>query len=156
MPPLYETVESWIIVRQEGEGTDASPYGPRAADLAPYASLHWEDITARQGIPIEQEQDPRVLVIRGRMSNADALAMAGDNKLWMVESRRYNIGEDGIPVEVENNKDDIYDAGERTTRINQLANFSGFDHQKISDWWTPEKTRREVGIRLRDYLRILE
>jgi hypothetical protein len=148
-------VESVILLRSDGDGTDESPFGPRQADLAPYTSLAWEDVTGRAGDAIAQFSEPRVVIIRGRMSNADALAMSTDNKLWAIESRRYSTDEDGNVVEVDNNKDDAYTAEERTTRITQLGKFTDFEADKIAAWWTPDKTRREVAVKLRDYLRTL-
>ena len=77
--------------------------------------------------------------------------MSTDNKLWMIESRRY----DAEGEEQENNKDEPYTAEERATRITQLSNFTDFDHETIGAWWTVDKTRREVALKLRNYLRTL-
>lgn len=145
-------VESYIMVRIGGIDVDQDHWGPRVADLAPY-SLHWEDVTSRRGVSALMDQEPRIMVIRGRMSNSDAVAMSSDNKLWMIESRQYDpaTGE-----ETTNNRDDPYSAAERTTRINQLATFTDFPAAAIETWWTPDKTRRQVAKRLQDYLRTLD
>ena len=146
------TVESVIMIRTEGDGTDESPFGPRAADLAPYTSISWEDVTGRLGNALSQLTDPRTVIIRARMTNADAVAMSSDNKLWMIESRQY----DAEGVEQNNNKDDAYTAEERTLVISQLGNHTDFDADTIAAWWTPEKTRHEIAVKLRNYLKTLE
>ena len=149
------TVESFILIRAEGDGTEGSPFGPREADLAPY-SLAWEDISARASWTDDgtlflnsQLTEPRVMVIKGRMSNPDAVTMQGDNKVWMLASRRYDNTTGEL---VDSNYQDPYDAGERTTRITQLSNFTDFDYQQIENWWTPDKTHRQVAEKLWDYL----
>lgn len=150
------TVESLIMVRAGGDGSDENPFGPRQADLAPYPSLAWSDMTGRPGTAALQQTEPRLLVIRGRMSNPDAVAMSTDPKLWMIESRQFSIDEDGNEVEIQNTKDDPYTEQERATRIAQLSNITAFDADTIAAWWTPEKTRREIATKLRDYLRRID
>lgn len=149
-------VESYILLRAEGDGTEESPFGPRQADLAPYTSLSWDDFSARASWTDDgtlflnsQLAEPRVIVIRGRMSNQDALAMQSDNKVWMIASRRYD--DEGEVVQTDFNQP--YTAAERTLRITQLSNFTDFDYQQIANWWTADKTHREVGEKLRDYLK---
>ena len=146
------TVESYVMVRARRNNDGA--WGLHENDTAPY-QLSGEDVTARAANitdgPLHLsaiEAHPQILIWRFRMSNADALAMSTDPKLWMIESRRY----DAAGEEQENNKDEAYSAAERTLRINQLATFTGFDVDQITAWWTPEKTRREVALKLRDYL----
>ena len=141
------TVESYIMVRTQHDENGSQP---RPADLAPYTSLNWEDATGRP-VPI-YNTDPQTVILRARMSNADALAMSTDNKLWMIESRRY----DAEGTEQDNNKDDPYTAEERATHITQLANHTDFDADTIAAWWSPDKTRRQVALKLRNYLKTLE
>ena len=152
------TVESYVLVRAR-RNPDGS-WGPRSDDLAPYTTLSGEDVTARaSGISDgalwlnEIEAPPQVMVWRYRMSNQDALAMSSDPRVWMVESRRYSIDDEGNEVEQDNNRDDPYSTAERDLRITQLSNVTGFDYQQIANWWTPDKTHREVALKLRDYLR---
>ena len=151
------TVESIVMTRARRNADGA--WGPHDGDTAPYTSLGGEDVTARASQisdgPLHlssTEAHPRIVIWRYRMSNADALAMSTDPALWMIESRRYSTDEEGGEVEQDNNKNDAYSAAERTLRINQLANFTDFDEPMISAWWTPEKTRREVALKLRNYL----
>ena len=143
-----------IRARRNADGA----WGPRSDDIAPYTTWGGEDVTARASQisdgPLNlsaTEAHPQIVIWRVRMSNADALAMLSDPKLWMIESRRYSMV-DGQEVEQDNNKNDAYSAAERTLRIAQLANFTDFDEAMITAWWTPDKTRREVALKLRDYL----
>ena len=149
-------VESYVMVRARRNADGA--WGPHDGDTAPYPTLGGEDVTARASQisdgPLHlstTEAHPQIVIWRYRMSNADALAMSTDPKLWMIESRRYSTV-DGEEVEQDNNKNDAYTEAERTLRIAQLANFTDFDEPMISAWWTPERTRREVALKLRDYL----
>ena len=151
-------VESYVMIRTQtnADGT----YGPREEDIAPY-TVSGEDVTARafdvQG-PLfldTLQTDPQVGVWRYRMSNADALAMQSDNKLWMLASKRYTIEEDGTRTEVDSDWQQPYTAEERTLRINQLGNFTDFDVDTISAWWTVDKTHVEVATKMRNYLRTL-
>jgi hypothetical protein len=96
--------------------------------------------------------EPRLMLMRGRMTNQDALAMLNDSKLWMIFSRQYD--QDGNTIQ--DNKNEVYTEAERTTRITQLSNITDFDHEAISAWWTESKTRKEVAIKLRNYLKTLE
>jgi hypothetical protein len=149
------TVQSYIMVRSEGDRVTGA--GPRAADLAPYTSLNWSDATGRsynlQGNAFWDriEEDPRVMIIDGMMSNQAAVGMSTNPKLWMIVSQRFDT--EGELVET--NYNNIYTEEERTLRINQMAAFTGFDSDKIAAWWTLDKTRIEVAIKLRDYLRNL-
>ena len=79
--------------------------------------------------------------------------MSSDPRVWMVESRRYSIDDEGNEVEQDNNRDDPYSTAERDLRITQLSKVTGFNYQQIANWWTPDKTHREVALKLRDYLR---
>lgn len=154
------TVESYVMVRARRDPVDDS-WGPRQDDLAPY-TLSGEDVTARASDISDGalhlntiEAPPQVMVWRYRMSNADALAMSTDPKVWMIESRRYSIDEEGNEVEQDNNRDDPYDPAERTLRINQLGNITDFDAATIENWWAPDKTHRGVALKLRNYLKTL-
>lgn len=150
-------VESIIMLRSDGD--EVNGFAPRQADLQPYIDIsgangypfRWEDVTAR--INANQVIEPRAVIIRARMHNQAALAMSSDTKLWMIASQRFADDEEGELVE--DNYDELYTAQERTTRINQLSNFTDFDSVTISTWWTTDKTRREVGVKLRNYLRTL-
>ena len=150
------TVESYILMRTDGDGTDLFPFGPRSADLAPYTSLGWTDVTARLGTAAMQETEPRLIVIKAKMSDDDGDMMAVDDKLWMIESKRYDVNGFGEHINIQTNKQQTYTAQARDTRINQLATFTGFDADKIATWWTVDKTRREIGSKLRAYLKTLE
>lgn len=155
-------VQSYVLVRVDDET------GPRQADLQPYQDMasgpqefQWEDFSARASWTDDgalflnsQLTEPRIMVIHfNALRNDIALAMQSDPKLWMVASRRLEPNEDGELEVVQSDLNQPYTAQERTTRISQLANFTDFDAQQISNWWTPDKTHREVGEKLRDYLR---
>lgn len=152
-------VESIIMLRSEGGGTDNDSYEPRQANLQPYIDIsaangynfRYSDVTSRMGV--DQATEPRLVVIRARMHNQAALSMQSDPKLWMIARKRLERDEDNQWVVVDTNYDDTYTAQERTIRINQLSNLTDFDYQQIDNWWTTDKTRREVGEKLRDYLR---
>ena len=151
------TVQTYLMIRSEGDGTENFPFGPRNADLVPYPSVSWSDATGRaSGItdgPLflsTMQQEPRIMILDVQMSNQDALAMATDPKVWMVVSKR--LDEEGEIVET--NYDDVYLEAERNVRITQLGNFTDFDVDMISTWWTVDKTRKEVAIKLRNYLRL--
>jgi hypothetical protein len=160
-------VQSYVIVRVQ-TNSDGST-GPREEDLQPYEDasvgdpvpFRWEDYSGRGSWTSEyplflnsQLTEPAIMVIHiNSMPNSVANTMQSDPKLWMVASRRLEENEDGELEIVDNNFNDVYTAQERTTRINQLAAFTDFDIDQISNWWTPDKTRREVGEKLREYLR---
>jgi hypothetical protein len=140
-------IKSYIMLRASGNGTEESPFGPRLQDLAPYNVLRWNDVTGRAGDALTQMTDPRVVVIEAYLEDADAQAMAGDNKLWMIISQQ--VDEDGTVLS--SNANSVYPSGERSTRIAQLAQITGFDAQKISNWWIEGRTRAQVANKIRNY-----
>lgn len=139
-------VQSYVMIRSQPHAD--GNYGPHEQDLAPYP-INGEDVTARVAAMIATE--PQVVIWRLRMSNADAVTMSADNKLWMIASQRF----DPEGELVESDHDQPYTEQERATRITQLAAFTDFDADTIAAWWTPEKTRQEVAVKLRTYLRTL-
>lgn len=143
-------VESIVMLRSVGDGSDPeNSFRPNESDLAPYDVARVEDVSARSAEYLEQMSDPRVVVVRTWMSGPNALAAKSDNKIWMIASRVIN--EDGEVTQTDWNE--VYTAGERATRINQMGNILGFDKNKIEAWWTTDKTRGQVAAKLEQYAR---